>query len=457
MALPLPEAKSATLPAIDGIRLEMVRAINASGPTANYRLFTLFPSILSTSASYSNAAMKKTLETYERNRSQFLVLLCVIPAPVRNSLVLGTLAHDLYDTKPPYDASYPGVYAVGVAIKGRSGAFLNIDEIDEVVSSMHRYCQGWEAWDRHGGDVSGISMFGRTLMRHIAAVDEQYRGASGDHKPQFVGNKTIHDKAPVYIAQLTARADSTRALDLTGKVPQHQSPIYVGCSAEPIQTHMAQHHPRSGLKNSSPLLALTVSCIKHEFPHLEPETVAVPVMPTWAGQQLAVGEQLVTALASSMFYEGGLNIVQAGTHAGSDDPDTQGHVFRDNNFFADNGAATLEEHATYKQVKEDLADLQGLFDGSHQAKLAQLKASLEELRDVRVEYQAALEKEEAWYRETKQYEASLIEQQMQIRKVRRLLRAHKEKLAAKDRAKGSAVEGSVEGSVIESPDIASSP
>ncbi|KAG7286878.1 hypothetical protein NEMBOFW57_009196 [Staphylotrichum longicolle] len=404
----LPETKSATLPAIEGTRLQMVQAINSSGPMANYRLFVQLPQILAESANHTNATMKKTLETHRKNRGKVLVLLNVIPAPVRNS----SRARD------------------AGARHGRNGAFLNIEELDELCYSMRRYCQGWAAWDRHDGDVNQMTLFERVLVRHVAAVDEQYRGASDDNKPQFVNNTTIHEKALVYVEQLKKRANSTRALDLTRKVPQHQSPIYVGCSAKPVQNRMVQHHPRSGLKNSNPLLALTVSCIKHRFPLLEPETVAVPVMPTWTWQQLAVGEQLVTALASSMFYEGGLNIVQAGAHAGIDDAGAEGHVFGDQTFFVDNMAATLHEHTLYKQMQEDLEDLEGLFDGSQEAEIADLEEEHRALGEAQGEYAVVLERERAWHAEAKQHEASLIEQQIQIRRVRRLLRAHREKLAA---------------------------
>ncbi|KAK3305174.1 uncharacterized protein B0T15DRAFT_502322 [Chaetomium strumarium] len=256
-------------------------------------------------------SMSKTAESSRESSADWLGLMNVIPARLRNSLVLGTVAYDFYN-EDSYEMTNPGVYAIGIAIKGRKGEFLTVAGIEKVSQCMVDYCQVWKTWEARSGDWSQMTVPERQYMAHAAAVDSVYRGVNKDMTPRFVGGPAIYEKTMMYISWLQKRAERGQAFDETKAVSQRQSPIYVGCTGESIASASAHHDPKGGLCNSSPLLALTLRCIKHEFPNLEPEVIAKCVVPAWRAEHVPLGDHLVTILASSMFYQGRLNIDQPG-------------------------------------------------------------------------------------------------------------------------------------------------
>ncbi|KAH6838673.1 hypothetical protein B0I37DRAFT_419602 [Chaetomium sp. MPI-CAGE-AT-0009] len=146
----LPDKPSSTLPLVDGVRLQMVAAINASPPKSNARLFFMLRTILEGKKSLT---VRATLTAFAKKPLDFLELLNAIPITVRNSLIMGTIAYDFHDGAgdKPYAGDYQGVYVVGIAVyrnNVRTGEFLNSAEIAELVEAIDKYCLAWDAWRR---------------------------------------------------------------------------------------------------------------------------------------------------------------------------------------------------------------------------------------------------------------------------------------------------------------------
>jgi len=128
---------------------------------------------------------------------------------------------------------------------------------------------------------------------------------------------------PVFCERLEQRISAT--LDPSGTTRQRQSVVQVGCSTN-LDRRMNDHDPLAGLGNSSKAWALLCSCLKKLKIRFEP--VIVPIVKVWKPDQLRLAEIMVTMLASSMMWDGGLNEVQAGGRAARADPDKFGEALK---------------------------------------------------------------------------------------------------------------------------------
>jgi hypothetical protein len=349
--MPLPETRSAAMPLLDGARLNMVLEINQSTEKSNFRLGAMLDHLLESSRWPYKGCM---VREFAHNRGSFLLLLNAIPTEVRDSLILGTIVYDFYDPqRRPYSPDFPGVYAVGVAINGRNGKFLTRREIEALAASIDEYCQGWSAWTMCGGDATKMTPQESRSLNHCRAVDDAFGPVvHQDMRPMMIATPKCHQRACEYIVWLKKRADA--ALDPSGDVAQVQSPLYIGSSSRAISTGLARHNG-GWLHGTTPLLSLTICCIKHSL-GLIPETVGVPVLPTWEAGHVSFGEQLVTILASSLADDGGLNTLHPGITKGEANESAK-HYVSTNDFLSENIQVTLDEMDLYKQLIIDDPDL----------------------------------------------------------------------------------------------------
>lgn len=402
---------------MDGMRLEMVEAINASAPNSNARLFVKLRAILKGT---EPLAVGGTLIAFDCQPEDFLELLNAIPISVRNSLVLGTIAYDFHDGagEKPYAGDYQGVYVVGIAVyrnKIRTGEFLNSAEIAKLADAIDEYCVAWDAWKRYRR-LSSMTVTEAAAMRLATRVDEAYRGVNNrNERVLLLDNATQCEKAKLLARKLRARCKVS--LDPTRLVYQRQSPLYVGCSSKPVKLRTAQHDPNSGLRGTNPLLALTLSSIKAAL-DLVPETVVVPVLQTWTEAQLPVGEQLVTGLASSLVYEGGMNIIQGGGKKGINDPIAEHHVLGTKSHFVDNAQATLEEFRANAEIRRHLISLRSLYSGADRDLLDKLEKSVVTFKQLAIAYRKQLDEELALLAEAKERQAELAAALVTVRQAR---------------------------------------
>lgn len=375
-------------------------------------------------------SLQNTLAAFNDCPGQFLMLLNAIPPALRDSLILGTLAYDFRDGQRPYEGDYQGVYAVGIAIyrnKIRTGEYLNAAELVQLAKAVDDYCEAYMAWKHR---KSGLTAAATGFLDHAALVDGAYSTASTNRQPLFIQNDTVLGKARRYADELRKRASASP--DPTMTVYQQQSPLYVGCTAKPVKLRTAQHLPGSGLRGTSPLLALTLSCINASL-GLVPESVVVPVLQTWTPEQLSIGEQLVTGLSGSLVYEGGLNIMQAGGHAGETDPIAEQYVLGDKQYLTNSGQATLDELTANEQILDSLIALRPLIDGSDDAAVQHFKDTVATYEQVAAEYRAEAEKQAALLAKEEAYLAKLKKDVRVIDKARSIIHyIHGSSLAGSD-------------------------
>jgi hypothetical protein len=80
-----------------------------------------------------------------------------IPRPALESLVLGTVAYDYHGNRCISREHYKhkggfGIYAIGLLVDGRNGAWLTANELNALVANLEKYVRGYEDWKVHQGD-----------------------------------------------------------------------------------------------------------------------------------------------------------------------------------------------------------------------------------------------------------------------------------------------------------------
>ena len=331
------------------MQLEMIKAVNLSEPGSNLRLFTILDKVIEESGNNHFISMANALCTFTEKRKHFLGLLHTIPQKVRDSLILGTLAYDFYGkSQLAYSDNQPGIYAYGLAIRGRNGKFLNAQECSQISDAIGDYLHGYYVWEQFNNNPDAVmSPAHQRAVEYALRIDDAWIGRDqSTNRPGLlflnsaVDGAAIRQKASLYCDWLKKRGSSfPESPDF-----QEQSPVFVGCSSSAMK-QMHESHTLASWNNfqgTSPLLALTASAIKFVL-KLDPETVIVPVLAIWDEEYLKYGEMLVTALASSLVTQGGLNIIQGGGQPGIRDDAVKRYVFGNNTAFDDNLKATEQE------------------------------------------------------------------------------------------------------------------
>ncbi|OTB02813.1 hypothetical protein M426DRAFT_322405 [Hypoxylon sp. CI-4A] len=333
--------------------------------------------------------------SYEKLR----ILFHTIPRDTLRSLVLGTTSLDFHNREHAvwdrvYSSRGAGSYLIGIAIKGRDGAFLNCDEIRSVIQLMGVYRVGCDTWDRDVQDTYGhkdlagpdIDALVETMKidnelirdpskrwmddvsdsespsqsdsqsksrsesesesQSPSQSDTQESRARDDfRKPKFARSSTrdITRHIRELISMLQRRID----LGFDDTVPQKISPVYVGCSHKMIKRLPGHDPDLSSMETSSNALSLLLACIKHIG--LIPMAIGLPVVPAWEEPQIPLAEMLVTVLAQSLVSLNGLNVIKPRTSTPMDDEihaplfdSTFEHVLDHRPWFAQNMQDSLD-------------------------------------------------------------------------------------------------------------------
>ncbi|KAK3986994.1 hypothetical protein QBC44DRAFT_246917, partial [Cladorrhinum sp. PSN332] len=322
--------------------------------------------------------VSQTMSSFKEEPAQFFALLLTIPPAVHNSLVMGTIAFDFYKDKTgayPGNPSFPGVYAVGLAIRGRDGRFLSANELDRLANALEGYVNAVELWVSYGGHRDLMTSEELGVLDDALRIDAVRRGVELDGKPgHLAGNLPTCAKAREYIKidpSLTPIAKET--------VYQHQSPLYIGCSAElpkRMKAHsLSNEQQRNNLNSSDPVLALTVSCIEHVL-KLEPETFVIPVTYTWCGTDLGLCEMLCICLASSLVTQGGLNLEAGGAQSPQDNAKVRGYILGECDWASETSKATQRHMDDLKYVVTKMQVVEGQIKNPIFAKLASIREEL---------------------------------------------------------------------------------
>ncbi|KAK3489575.1 uncharacterized protein B0T23DRAFT_455559 [Neurospora hispaniola] len=275
--------------------------------------------------------MGSTVRSFEQDiqsgSNEYSILLQAIPSGLRDSLIQGTLAHDYVKGKDVHGkeleerGKYAGIYAVGIAIEGRDGAFINIKECTKVAEILETYAKACELLAAAENENSRVPADDQQVIDDALKLDQACGYTQQGpmlHYLEDSGQVANKEYLKMLAESFRKRGRALGRLGCDETINMHQGPLYVGSTTRPIAECLAQHHydsNMSAIPSTNKFLSLTLGALR--YIGLRPYTVEVPILPIWVMEHLPMGERLVTVLASSFVTQGGFNSVQASSRAGT--------------------------------------------------------------------------------------------------------------------------------------------
>ncbi|KAL0466477.1 hypothetical protein QR685DRAFT_609022 [Neurospora intermedia] len=275
--------------------------------------------------------MGSTVRSFEQDIQsgsiEYSILLQAIPSGLRDSLIQGTLAHDFVKGKDVHGkeleerGKYAGIYAVGVAIEGRDGAFINTKECTKVAEILDTYAKAYELLAAAENENSPVPADAQQVIDDALKLDQAcgytHQGPML-HYLDDSGQVVNKEYLEMLAGSFWKRGIALGRLGCDETINMHQGPLYVGSTTMPIAECLVQHHydsNMSAIPSTNKFLSLTLGALR--VIGLRPYTVEVPILPIWVMEHLPIGERLVTVLASSFITQRGFNGAQASSRAGT--------------------------------------------------------------------------------------------------------------------------------------------
>ncbi|KAM5357456.1 hypothetical protein ACJZ2D_016239 [Fusarium nematophilum] len=261
-----------------------------------------------------------------RNGWKMCELLHSMPRSVIRSVIQGTVAYDSFHNKADWfaipskaEGKVAGVYVVGLSLAYRQGKFLNIKEMEDLISGIEKYIKGFRALAKHWrdvadkkvvyGDTSQLSNDERRALAWVGKVDGDFQKLSSTKqgfRPRYITKVEELPSMEALVRNYRRMCDTT--LDPSRRVQMHQSPIYVGCSTD--LRERTSCYTRNSLTGLNKPLGLTVAVLKVKgFAVIKTVRVALRI---WERHQLPLAEQLVVTIGGSLVYQHGFNAAEAG-------------------------------------------------------------------------------------------------------------------------------------------------
>ncbi|KAM3438328.1 hypothetical protein MY4824_003350 [Beauveria thailandica] len=223
------------------------------------------------------------------------------------SLLLGTIAHDAQElpmsTWPDCDG--PGVYAVGLAVRGRRGKFLRGRELLTVADTIAKYADGWDclqAPDPKTPEQQDKIELARRMEDRIM----QRTRISIFSTLQFITNPADAARVRLLAERLQLRANASLAVDPDSTTVMVQSPLYIGFSTD--LRNCTADYQLSNVTRISKLLGLTVTAMA--YCQYDADLVVKPVLRVWDNDYILVAERMISAFASSLVALDGFNATE---------------------------------------------------------------------------------------------------------------------------------------------------
>lgn len=260
-----------------------------------------------------------------------------IPRPALESVVLGTVAHDYHGNRSIGREHYKhkggfGIYAVGLAVDNRNGAWLTANELNVMVGNLEKYIQGYEDWKTHRGDPDCAQSrqswdLVRDVDNQIGKTDAKTLRESGP-QPRFCNTDGGRSGMQDLCKTLRKMAQESLRLDPTGRTRLIQTPLYIGCSVG-VGGRLEQHSLKLG--NSSTLQQSNkgfglVACLMN-YQNLIPREVGICVVRLWDTKDIPYSEVLVCSLANSLICQDGFNRIECGDSTTNKPLDREGEEY----------------------------------------------------------------------------------------------------------------------------------
>ncbi|KAM3507904.1 hypothetical protein MY10362_001481 [Beauveria mimosiformis] len=306
-----------------------------------------------------------TIDCFERDMLKGYIIpkLTVTMNPVIiESLLLGTIAHDAQELPSSMwpDCDGPGIYAVGLAVRGRRGKFLRGRELLSVADTIAKYADGWDCLQAPGPKTPQQQDKIELAQR---MEDRIMQGTHISISPtlRFITNSADAARVRLLAERLQVRANASLAVDPDSTTVMVQSPLYIGCSTD--LKNLTADYKLSNVTRINKLLGLTVRAM--EYCQYDAVLVVKPVLRVWENNYLPVAEQMISAFASSLVALDGFNATEPGGKSFNVDVSVlsaiKQNVFYHEPFHAKNisdAKAAFQERLDFKKKVADLAQFQ---------------------------------------------------------------------------------------------------
>lgn len=340
---------TAAIPLMEGTRQQMAKALLDNEPY--YSMLRFFPQMADSAAALPEYILcnssRSRQQANERamslarprphaceNRTEELLrngmnadfrrftLFHAIPRAALESVVLGTVAHDYYGQRGHKREHYKdragfGIYAIGLTVDKRDGAWLTANELKILIGNMEGYVQGYDDWETHRGrpKTPRHRASWRLVLdvdNQIGAIDPKIVRDSGP-QPRFCASGGGRSGMQDLIMTLKRMAEESLKADPAGDTHLIQTPLYIGCSVG-VGGRLDQHSLKltgsSSLQHSNKGFGL-VACLM-SYQDLHPKEVGICVVRLWDTKDIPYSEVLVCSLANSLICQDGFNRVECG-------------------------------------------------------------------------------------------------------------------------------------------------
>ncbi|TDZ14410.1 hypothetical protein Cob_v012670 [Colletotrichum orbiculare MAFF 240422] len=354
---------TARMPLMDGVRAALMETLDRGD--SFYTLSLLFEKV---AAEFSLKApkLRRTIEQFEldpENQWMMIKLMHMIPRELLRSIIQGTVAYDDQRWTRPgaagqgtlaeYSHDGPGIYVIALSVNNRNGEFLSWDEMQIFLGQLEGYIDAYDIMATK--QINARSQDDRFKVYAARFIEKQFRKPNDDGPLFFISSDSGASSARLLLASFRRRAPLQPPDD--PKVPQYQSPLYVGCSEE-LSKDLEDHTLNQSLASINKLLGLTVSIM--QAMDLEPIITKKVAIKTWLPDQLPAAEILLISLARSASFQDGFNIQDGGNKKG---PTTrQGLVeVMCASHFRDNVKLSMEDMDTRKQFIANHQEMQTIL------------------------------------------------------------------------------------------------
>lgn len=298
-----------------------------------------------------------------------------IPRQALESVVLGTVAYDYHGKRGHKREQYKdrsgfGIYAIGLTVDKRDGAWLTANELKVLAGNLKKYVEGYDDWTTHRGRPKTTQHresweFVLDVDNQIGSLDPKKRKDSGPQL-RFCASDDGRSGMLDLIRTLEKMAAESLKIDPAGVAYLIQAPLYIGCSVG-VGGRLEQHSLRltgsSALQLSNKAFG-AVACLM-SYQNLPPKEVGICVVRLWDTKDIPYSEALVCSLANSLICQDGFNRVECGDSTTNKPLDKEGEEYIKARapYLHTNLTASLREIEARNSFIQEFRQLQPQVDG----------------------------------------------------------------------------------------------
>ncbi|KAK6852856.1 hypothetical protein PG995_011407 [Apiospora arundinis] len=193
----------------------------------------------------------------------------------------------------PGDA--PNIYVATIVVKGRKGAWLNGNELNQLLKKLELYHEALEDYEARKGKANPAALTDHQmkLIKFVNRIDGYYFSTASDAPVYYVSNR---------IKEFMDGLSPLTKFPTDYNTPLIQAPCYVGVASNAA---FNTGDPKVPTRKNW-LWWLTMSCMWDM--HLEPAIAKVKVTGAWQSQNFSSSEMVVGALAGTVLKDANYNL-----------------------------------------------------------------------------------------------------------------------------------------------------